>query len=175
VIEVEEPRDRAVDAEGLQAAINEFADGKVEVTDLTPATYEMVERVKELDASKTYRMDVALDEPVDEATFSAALDAIDGATVEQRTPQRVEHRRADVTRTRQVYDIAGELTGDRTAELRVHGEGGLYVKELVSSDDGRTEPSLAGQLGVGAEVTALDVVDVTGEDEPFLTDEYVRE
>ncbi len=93
----------------------------------------------------------------------------------QETPQRVTHRRADITRTRAVYDAEGELTDDRHAELRIHGEGGLYVKELVSSDEGRTEPSLAGLLDTDAVVTALDVIDVQGEDEPFATDEFLTE
>lgn len=59
--------------------------------------------------------------------------------------------------------------------MEIHGEGGLYIKELISGDEGRTEPSLAGLLGVGAEVTALDVVAVEGEDEPFEREEFFRE
>jgi len=54
----------------------------------------MVERVKEHEASKTYRMDVEFDDPVDEDQLQAALDALEGATIEQETPQRVDHRRA---------------------------------------------------------------------------------
>ncbi|WP_424002587.1 tRNA pseudouridine(54/55) synthase Pus10 [Haloarcula salina] len=175
VIEVMEPRTRDVDTEQLEAEVNAFADGKVEVEGLELATHEMVERVKELDASKTYRMDVEFEEAVEADDFEAALAELDGATVKQETPQRVAHRRADLTRTRSVYGVTGDLIDDRHAELRIHGEGGLYVKELVSSDEGRTEPSLAGLLGVGAEVTALDVVDVQGEDEPFAKDEYLKE
>jgi len=175
VIEVDEPRVREVDTDRLQADINEFATGTVEVDSLALATHEMVERVKELDASKTYRMDVALEAAVDAEAFAAALSELDGATIHQRTPQRVDHRRADIDRTRQVYDIEGELTGETTAEIELHGEGGLYVKELVSSDEGRTEPSLAGLLGVGAEVTALDVLAVEGEDEPFADEAYLLE
>ena len=175
VIEIDEPRVRDVDTEQLERDVNDFADGKVEVEGLRLATYEMVERVKELDASKTYRMDVAFDDPVDAAALEDALAELAGATVEQETPQRVSHRRAALTRTRQVYDAAGELVDDRHARLRIHGEGGLYVKELVSSDDGRTEPSLAGLLGIGAEVTALDVLDVEGEAEPFAKPEFFRE
>jgi tRNA pseudouridine synthase 10 len=68
-----------------------------------------------------------------------------------------------------VLDIDGSLTDTRTATIEIHGEGGLYVKELVSGDEGRTEPSLAGELGVDATVTALDVIDVEGVEEPFLT------
>jgi tRNA pseudouridine synthase 10 len=74
-----------------------------------------------------------------------------------------------------VYDIEGDIDDERHATVELHGEGGLYVKELVSSDEGRTEPSLAGLLGVDAEVTALDVLNVQGEDEPFLTPEFVRD
>lgn len=49
------------------------------------------------------------------------------------------------------------------------------MKELVSSDEGRTEPSLAGFLETAATVTALDVLDVEGESESFEQDEYFRE
>jgi len=175
VIEIDEPRRRTVDIDALTEAIDDFAEGKVEVTDLHLATYDMVERVKELDASKTYRMAVEFDHAVDPAAFDDALDELDGATVEQRTPQRVDHRRADLVRTRDVYDIEGDLESDTEATVELHGEGGLYVKELVSSDEGRTEPSLAGLLGVDTEVTRLDVLEVEGEDEPFLTEEFVRE
>jgi tRNA pseudouridine synthase 10 len=106
------------------------------------------------------------------ADFEAALDELEGATVEQRTPNRVDHRRADLVRERTVLDIDGSLTDEYTATVEVHGEGGLYIKELVSGDDGRTEPSLAGLLGIEATVAALDVLDVEGVDEPFLTPEF---
>ncbi|MFC7133573.1 MULTISPECIES: tRNA pseudouridine(54/55) synthase Pus10 [Salinibaculum] len=174
VIEVDEPRRRNVDTDQLEADVNDFADGKVEVEGLRLATHDMVERVKEHDASKTYRMDVTFDGPVEQADFDAALAELDGATIHQDTPQRVSHRRAAKTRVREVYSIEGTLHDETTAELEVHGAGGLYVKELVSSDEGRTEPSLAGLLGVGAEVTALDVLDVEGEEEPFEDEAFFR-
>ena len=174
VIEIKEPRSRGVDPAALEAEVNEFTDGKVEVEGLRLATHDMVERVKGLDANKTYRMDVALDEPVSEDAVEEALAELDGATIYQDTPQRVTHRRADVTRTREVYGVVGNLESETEAELEVHGEGGLYVKELVSGDEGRTEPSLAGLLDMGAVVTELDVVDVEGEDEPFAREEFFR-
>jgi tRNA pseudouridine synthase 10 len=175
VIEVAEPRVRDVDIQDLEGSINEFADGKVEVDDLAPATYEMVERVKELDASKRYRMDVEFDAAVEGAELQSALETLDGATIEQDTPDRVSHRRAALTRTREVYEATGELTDTNHAELEIHGAGGLYVKELVSGDEGRTRPSLHGELGVGATVTALDVLAVRGETENFVQAEYIRE
>jgi tRNA pseudouridine synthase 10 len=174
VVEVKEPRRRNVDVDRLEADVNAFADGAVEVEGLRLATYEMVERVKGLDASKTYRAQVEFDEPIDAADLGAGVEELAGATVEQYTPQRVDHRRASLTRTREVYAAAGELDGPRHATVEIHGAGGLYVKELVSGDEGRTDPSLAGLLDVDARVTALDVLAVSGEDEPFEDEAYFR-
>jgi tRNA pseudouridine synthase 10 len=120
-------------------------------------------------------MDVEFDADVTEEALQETVEELRGTTVEQDTPQRVDHRRASMTRTRTVYDAEATLEDPRHAELEVHGEGGLYVKELVSSDEGRTTPSLAGLLGVGAEVTALDVLAVEGEDEAFADPEYLQE
>ena len=167
VIEVDEPHRRRVDTDELEAEINEFADGKVEVEGLRLASYEMVERVKELDAAKTYRAIVAFDGDVSESALADAISEIGGATIEQETPQRVDHRRANKTRTREVLSASAEHNDARNAAVDIHGEGGLYIKELISSDEGRTEPSLAGLLGVGATVTTLDVLAVEGTEEPF--------
>ena len=172
VIEVDEPHRRRVNADELEADINAFADGKVEVEGLRLASYELVERVKELDASKTYRAAVEFDAEVSAADLADAIAEIDGATIKQETPQRVDHRRANKTRTREVLSASAEHEDARHATVDIHGEGGLYIKELISSDDGRTEPSLAGILGVDATVTALDVLAVEGTEEPFEREEF---
>jgi tRNA pseudouridine synthase 10 len=174
VIEVERPRDRNPDVEALEDAIDEYADGKVEVEGLRLATHEMVERVKELDARKRYRAQVEFGRPVSDDDLQAAIAELDGATIEQETPQRVSHRRAELVRTREVYDIEAAQEDDTHAAVEIEGEGGLYIKELVSSDEGRTEPSLAGLLGVEATVTALDVVAVEGETEAFEDEAFFR-
>jgi tRNA pseudouridine synthase 10 len=189
VVEVKRPHARRPDLDAVRAEIEE-ASGVVEVEDLAHATHEMVERVKELDASKRYRAGVTFDEPVAADALATALADLDGATIEQYTPGRVDHRRAGKTRVREVYAAHGSLVpadadrdpGDPVdepakgtrAELTFHTEGGTYVKELVSGDEGRTEPSLAGLLVVGAEVAALDVLAVEGEDEPFDDEAFLR-
>jgi tRNA pseudouridine synthase 10 len=177
VVEVAEPRRRTVDTERLEADIDAFAEGRVAVDGLRLCRYEMVERVKELDASKRYRAEVVFAEPVDSDALDDAAAALSGTTVEQYTPTRVDHRRASKTRERTAYEVTASLAEDdpTRATVEIHGEGGLYVKELVSSDDGRTEPSLAGELGVGAEVAALDVLAVTGEEEPFEREALFRD
>ncbi|WP_435196413.1 tRNA pseudouridine(54/55) synthase Pus10 [Natronomonas sp. EA1] len=172
VLEVKEPHRRFVDLETLEEEINEQSDGKIEVEGLRFATYDMVERVKEHDASKRYRAQVEFGASVTDEELQSALEKLQGATIEQRTPHRVDHRRADLVRTREVYDIEGELEDDTHATVDVHGAGGLYIKELISSDEGRTTPSLAGLLGVEAVVTHLDVLSVEGEAEAFEDPEF---
>jgi tRNA pseudouridine synthase 10 len=196
VLEVKHPRVRDVDPEAIEAAIDESTD-LIEVEGLRRAQHTMVERVKELEASKTYSLTVRFAEPVSESNLKEACEALVGETISQRTPNRVDHRRADIVRTREVYAVEGTLEPDpvasaeraenagsdaseetsesRHATIEVHGAGGLYVKELVHGDEGRTEPSLAGLLGTDIEIEALDVLAVEGEDEPFERSEYFVE
>jgi len=172
VVEVESPKKRFPDVDELESEINEFAGGKAEVEGLRLASYEMVERVKEHDADKTYRAEVEFDAPVTGDELADALAELEDTTIEQRTPERVSHRRADKVRERRVLEISGDMEDETHATVEVLGEGGLYIKELVSGDNGRTNPSLAGILDTGAVVTALDVVSVEGTDEPFERDEF---
>jgi len=174
VIEVMEPR--RVDAARLESDIDAFAEGTVAVDGLRLCRYETVERIKELDASKRYRAAVTFDDPVDPDVLADAAETLSGATVEQYTPNRVDHRRASTTRERTAYEVTATPGEAPTrAVVEIHGEGGLYVKELISGDDGRTEPSLAGALETGATVTALDVLAVTGEAESFEQPELFRD
>jgi tRNA pseudouridine synthase 10 len=48
--------------------------------------------------------------------------------------------------------------------VKILCEGGLYVKELMSGDSGRTSPSLAEILGVEVVPLALDVLAVHSND-----------
>lgn len=166
VVEVTSPHDRFPAVDALETTINDSTD-KVDVDGLRLATYESVERVKELDADKTYRATVEFSVPVETSALQAAATTLDGATIEQHTPERVDHRRASRTRTRRVHRFDADRLDETHAEIEVDGEGGLYVKELVSGDNGRTTPSLAGELGVRADITELDVLAVDGVEEPF--------
>ncbi|WP_299236324.1 tRNA pseudouridine(54/55) synthase Pus10 [Natronomonas sp.] len=172
VLEIKEPRRRDVDLDALEEEVNDAAGGAAEVEGLRFATHDAIERIKKHDASKTYRATVAFDERVAPSALEDALESLEGATIEQRTPNRVDHRRADLVRERTVLEAGGSLDDEYTATVEIHGEGGLYIKELVGGDAGRTEPSLAGLLGVDASVTTLDVIEVRGTDEPFLPPEF---
>lgn len=160
VVEALNPRIRTVDLKELHEAINSHAAGKVEVHGLQIVPKEMVEKLKSAHADKVYNLKVTFTDPVSKEELISALESLSGAEIHQRTPQRVSHRRADLIRKRYVHVIELLVLEADHAMLRVRCEGGLYVKELVSGDEGRTLPSLTGILGKQAKVTELDVMDV---------------
>ena len=159
VLELLIPKRRSIDLSNAHLLVNECASGRVTVTALKLVHRNAVPWVKELRATKKYRALVEFAEPVDSNQLQEALGALLGE-IAQRTPQRVSHRRADRIRQRTLHDASGQLIDEAHAEIVVHGDGGLYIKELVSGDDGRTNPSLSGRLGVRARVSDLDVLEV---------------
>lgn len=159
VIEVKNAKKRSADISRLAESVNEFAREKVEVLGLQYTDGSEVERIKGVRADKVYKLSVSFDGKVSEERLKSSLGLITGE-IHQQTPNRVLHRRADRVRMRRVFSIEVEGFDSDRAVLVVRCEGGLYVKELVSGDAGRTSPSLSEVLGTGAEVVELDVIDV---------------
>ncbi|KAJ2353498.1 putative tRNA pseudouridine synthase Pus10, partial [Coemansia sp. RSA 2611] len=85
-----------------------------------------------------------------------------GALVlQQKTPVRVLHRRAPLTRAKRVLRLELVHLEGRFYKLRVEAEAGTYIKEFVHGDLGRTVPSLAQMAGVPADILELDVENVS--------------
>lgn len=168
VVEVVRPRRRDLDLNALRDEINRRCSGKVEVSDLIFVDKSMVEAVKNESFEKTYEAIVELSTQVDEEKLKSALSKLVGF-VEQRTPTRVSHRRADKVRRRAVHSAGLEELNGQMAKITVRCDSGLYVKELISGDGGRTRPSLAELLGSDARVVELDVIDVGGVSDAKIT------
>jgi tRNA pseudouridine synthase 10 len=162
VMEMVAPRRRTPDLAALEEAVNRNAAGRVGISIEGWSTRGEVETLKSEKAHKKYRISVEVEGGIARNELEEALDRLKGAVVCQRTPARVVHRRADRIRERRVIDarVAGQEDG--RFFLDVVGEAGLYVKELVSGDGGRTRPSLAGLVGRPARVIQLDVLEVEG-------------
>ncbi len=160
VVEALSPTIRSIDLGLLEKKINEFAKGKVEVDGLNFVEKDVIESLKASKADKVYNLKVTFKEPVSKERLISAIDNLVGAEIAQRTPQRVAHRRGDLVRKRRVHGMQLLERTDEYAIIQIHCDGGLYVKELTSSDEGRTEPSLTGLLGVQATVNELDVISV---------------
>jgi len=162
ILEVVAPKKRSIDLAALEAEINRTADGRVSVAIKRWADRAEVETLKSNKAHKKYRILVEVDGELSADEFANALESLKGVTIQQRTPERVAHRRADKIRERKVLDIVFVEEQDGRFIVEVLGEAGLYIKELVSGDSGRTIPSLAEILKRKARVTSLDVTQVEG-------------
>ena len=80
--------------------------------------------------------------------------------IEQRTPTRVSHRRADLVRPRLVNSVELVSFADGMAELVIRAQHGTYIRELVSGDGGRTVPSLSSLIDAKCKVEVLDVLNL---------------
>ena len=158
VLEVNEPGKRVTDLERLEQAINVYCEGKVVVSGLRFVDHQTVRNLKGARHDKVYLATISC-AGVDRDTLVSGLGEITGM-IRQRTPTRVIHRRADLVRKRTVRSALLESFAGDSAVVRIECEAGLYVKELIFGDSGRTVPSLAGVVGADVVVTELDVVEV---------------
>ncbi len=159
VLEIKEPLKRDLELKSLEDEINISSQGKVEVLNLKSSQKQRRSTIKtsSTDTYKTYLARVELDDAVNTADLEL-LTNLD--MIEQRTPTRVSHRRADKVRKRTVKQLNVKKIDHKTLELKIDCEGGLYIKELISGDDGRTQPSVSSLLGTSARCVQLDVLEV---------------
>jgi tRNA pseudouridine synthase 10 len=165
VIEIAQPKRRFVDLKELEALVNVHAKGKVEISDLQFADKDDVRRLKRAESTqKKYRVSMEFKSNVTVKDLSLLEEKLTGIAIKQRTPLRVLHRRADLTREKYIYEVKVKKLSPKKAEMKVRCQGGLYVKELVTGDDGRTTPSVSEILKNEAKPMKLDVLKVIMED-----------
>jgi len=154
VLEIEGPRRRTLDLKSMEREVNKSR--KVQVSGLRQSSRQEVREVKAEKRDKTYRVVAVFSKPV---TGLEKLKKLQGM-INQQTPTRVMHRRANLMRKRKVKAIAWKRLSPRTVEFTVRAESGLYVKELITGDSGRTRPSAAELLGNEAKIKSLDVIKI---------------
>ena len=156
VLEISDPKVRNIDLDELARRANE--NQLAGFRELHFAKREAVERYKGAASDKVYRVHVRADGKVNkELVVDVALSFKD-ATIDQRTPRRVEHRRADLVRRRTIHWVKADSITDDSFDLELETDSGTYVKEFVSGDDGRSVPSFSERLGVQCKVETLDVL-----------------
>ncbi len=161
VIEVKKPKKRFIDTQELTEAINKHAEGKVKVLNLHFSRKETIERLKKAEAAdKTYKATVQFDRNISDGEIEALEKALTSAAISQQTPLRVLHRRSDRVREKHIYKTKIKRLTPNRVEMKVHCQGGLYIKELITGDEGRTQPSVANLIGAKAETLELDVLSV---------------
>ncbi|MFX1295471.1 MAG: tRNA pseudouridine(54/55) synthase Pus10 [Promethearchaeota archaeon] len=162
VVEIKEPRKRFIDLKEVQKKINELAQNNVEVSDLEWSDRGTIRNIKALAqvSEKTYQILVETQEQVSLEIIKQADETLTGAIIQQKTPQRVLHRRANKLRIKKVYEFNTTQISPKRLEIIVKCQGGCYVKELCNGDDGRTQPNLSNLLNTQITVLELDVIHV---------------
>jgi tRNA pseudouridine synthase 10 len=161
VIEVSKPKKRFLDLKKLEADINANAAGKVEVSGLCLSSKDAVRRLKKGEsAQKEYRVLIDFEKEVSDKDLRLVEEQLSGILIKQQTPLRVLHRRADLIREKYIYEVKVKKMSLKKAEMKIRCQGGLYVKELVSGDEGRTKPSVSQLLENRAKPLKLDVLNV---------------
>ena len=161
VLEVSEPKVRSIDLAELEKLSN--MSDLAKFNGLTFTTREKVQWTKDLAPTKTYKVRVRADGKVNKERVNEVARSIRNLCIDQRTPLRVEHRRADLVRKREVLWVEAEWIDDDTFDLTLETGSGTYVKEFVSGDGGRSVPSFSDILGVQCRVETLDVLAVNDE------------
>ncbi|MGD6934682.1 MAG: tRNA pseudouridine(54/55) synthase Pus10 [Candidatus Bathyarchaeia archaeon] len=165
IVEISKPKKRFIDLKAAEEAINAGAVDKVQVSELHFTTKDKVRRLKKGErAVKEYRLLAEFENEFTDEALRLIEEKLTGITVKQQTPLRVLHRRADLIRERYIYKVKVKKVSLKTALMEIRCQGGLYVKELVSGDEGRTIPSVTGLLGFRAKTLKLDVLNVIMDD-----------
>ncbi|MHA1334105.1 MAG: tRNA pseudouridine(54/55) synthase Pus10 [Candidatus Odinarchaeia archaeon] len=162
VLEVRGVKKRHISLEELENLINKHGKGKIEVIKLSWANRDVLRKIKALSGitKKTYKVIVELEEKVPDEALENAKKVLEETVIKQRTPTRVAHRRADKERLKKIYSFNYKKLNDKKLEITIQCQGGLYVKELINGDGGRTQPNFSDLIGVKATCLELDVIDV---------------
>ncbi len=161
VIEISKPKKRFFDLTPIEAQINAEAVGKVEVSGLRFTTKDVVRNLKKGEcAQKEYALLAEFENELSDQDLKLIEEKLSGSCIKQQTPLRVMHRRADLIREKYIYQVKVKKVSLKRALLEIHCQGGLYVKELVSGDEGRTVPNVSDLLNNRAKTLKLDVLNV---------------
>jgi len=153
-----------------EATTKDFPQGEVKALELkrepwihivlnSKASREYVRLIKTAPARKTYRAVIFSSSKLSKDDLQK-IESLSHQIISQRTPTRVLKRKKDIVRRRRVYEINATLISEHVIEVLLRVDGGLYVKEFVDGDDGRTTPSFSEVTGKPMRVVLLDVLEV---------------
>jgi tRNA pseudouridine synthase 10 len=145
VLELKRPRKRFLDLAKAEELVNMRSGGLVTVRGLRYTTRKEMRELKLTShmTVKTYAVSAEFEKELDLARLAEVESILRDVIVEQWTPLRVLKRRGDKLRRKMVYEVKATPTGPKTVIFTIRCQGGLYVKELITGDAGRTKPNIA--------------------------------
>jgi tRNA pseudouridine synthase 10 len=162
IVELREPRRRVIDFEEYLKLVYEYSSGKVEVKDLSYASRSEVRLLKTYleKAKKKYLAIVTFESPISDSVIKELEAYFTNRVIEQQTPIRVLSRRADKIRRKNVYSLSVNKIDDYTLSFEILADAGLYIKELIHGDSGRTRPSVSDFVCSSPKEIKLTVLEV---------------
>lgn len=166
IIELKNPKIRTFDLENIQNIVNNVNKDKIEISNLSFTNKKQVISMKENaeNTKKTYKAITESTSELSDENFQEKLvkiiNTFENKKINQRTPHRVAHRRADKIRDKMIFKIEGKYIKSNLFEFLIETQGGTYIKELISGDDGRTSPSFSEILEIPLKCAELDVLKI---------------
>ena len=154
ILELKQPAKRKVDMERIKKEINMRK--KIKVRGLRISDKNGVSLLKSKRPFKVYRVVVDFEKKVDKAENVKKLVGV----IKQRTPKRVLTSKPDKTKNKKVKSIKWKMVNNKRYLFEIIAESGMYLKELVSGDSGRTNPSISKVLGNQAKVREFDLIGI---------------
>ncbi|MDT7889811.1 MAG: tRNA pseudouridine(54/55) synthase Pus10 [Desulfurococcales archaeon] len=159
VIEVKSPRRRRASLGEVEEFLNRFRDlVEFKVLGYSSRWDVRVNKKRSNEARKIYRILALVGREIREEDIRRLEDELRDRDILQRTPSRALYRRSDKERIKHVYEVRCVKIAGNLLECLLEASGGLYIKELVSGDGGRTRPSFSEILRTEAICIELDVV-----------------
>ncbi len=166
ILELKDPKIRTLDLEKILEKVNQINKGKVNISDLKYSTKKEVIKIK-IDAENTRKVYKAIVQSEKEIWIEDFEDIVnklkiklESQKIQQKTPIRVSHRRADLMREKYIYKIDGAYIKPNLYEFTIETQGGTYIKELIHGDENRTSPSFAEVFNVPLICKELDVIEI---------------
>ncbi len=155
VIELVNPKKRKINLISAKKEIN--ISKKARVKDLKIVDRRIVKHLKAVRHDKTYRAIVRFEKSLENVEI---IKELIGRPIMQQTPTRVLQRRVDKMRKRFVKELKFKLQNKRTLEITMKTQAGLYIKELIHGDNGRTQPNIQDMLNNKVKNIELDVIKI---------------
>jgi tRNA pseudouridine synthase 10 len=167
IIELRNPQIRTLDLIKLEKKVNKLNKKKIKIQNLRLSNKKEVIYMKgeASNTKKVYRAFVETEEKkISKNQFIDKTNALkltfENKEINQRTPTRVSHRRADKVRKKIIHKIEGRYVNSNLFEFIIETQGGTYIKELINGDSGRTTPSFSDVFKLPLVCKELDVLEI---------------
>ena len=156
VAELVMPKKRNADLKLIEEKVNEKNKDKLALNSLAFCDVSNVSLVKDSLHDKVYCAFVVCNDKFD----LKDLILNEEISVAQKTPTRVERRRANLERQKKVTILNAVKISEKELVLTLKTSHGTYVKEFISSDRGKTNPSISLMLKTNCTCALLDVMEI---------------